>query len=128
MGKSTILESLMKFCSIIKSLYTAEYLWKPYEMDLQRLLKKAEMRGFPGMIGSIDWAQNDLNVLAQSPVFNDVLQGKAPRVTYRVNGHKYHGPYYLADSIYPRWSSLVKTMPCPVKCKGKTLCKLSRGV
>ncbi|KAM1735742.1 hypothetical protein ACFX12_014178 [Malus domestica] len=26
MGKSTILESLMKFCSAIESLYTAEYL------------------------------------------------------------------------------------------------------
>ncbi|KAM1648155.1 hypothetical protein ACFX2K_009592 [Malus domestica] len=26
-------------------------------------------------------AQNDLNILVQSPVFNDVLQGKAPKVT-----------------------------------------------
>ena len=54
MGKSTILESLMRFCGAIKSIYTAEYLRKPTDMDLQRLLKKAEMRGFPGMIGSID--------------------------------------------------------------------------
>ncbi|XP_068319617.1 uncharacterized protein [Pyrus communis] len=113
MGKSTILESLMRFCSAIESIYITEYLRKPTEMDLQRLLKNGEMRGFPRMIGSIDcmhwtWkncpgeAQNDLNVLAQSPVFNDVLQGKAPRATYWVNGHKYHIPYYLADDIYPR--------------------------
>ncbi|KAB2625296.1 polyprotein [Pyrus ussuriensis x Pyrus communis] len=54
MGKSTILESLMRFCGAIESIYTAEYLWKPTNMDLQRLLKKTEMRGFPGMIGSID--------------------------------------------------------------------------
>ncbi|XP_068309615.1 uncharacterized protein [Pyrus communis] len=54
MGKSTILESLMRFCEVIESIYTAEYLRKPTNMDLQRLLKKAEMRGFPGMIGSID--------------------------------------------------------------------------
>ncbi|XP_068314941.1 uncharacterized protein [Pyrus communis] len=54
MGKSTILESLMRFCGASESIYTAEYLWKPTNMDLQRLLKKAEMRGFPGMIGSID--------------------------------------------------------------------------
>ena len=27
-------------------------------------------------------AQNDLNIFAQSSVFNDVLQGKAPKVTY----------------------------------------------
>ncbi|XP_070675768.1 uncharacterized protein [Malus domestica] len=97
----------------------AEYLRRPTEMDLQRLLKKAEMRGFPGMIGSIDWAQNDLNVLAQSPMFNDVLQGKAPRVMYWVNGCKYHRPYYLANNIYPRWSSFFKIVPCPRSAKEK---------
>ncbi|XP_070668887.1 uncharacterized protein [Malus domestica] len=47
-------------------------------------------------------AQNDLNVFAQSPVFNDVLQGKAPKVMYVINGRRYDGPYYLADGIYPR--------------------------
>ncbi|KAM1316578.1 hypothetical protein ACFX2F_020192 [Malus domestica] len=43
MGKSTILESLMRFCSTIESIYTTEYLRRPTEMDLQRLLKKGEM-------------------------------------------------------------------------------------
>ncbi|KAB2620452.1 nuclease HARBI1 [Pyrus ussuriensis x Pyrus communis] len=57
MGKSTILESLMRFCEAIESIYIVEYLRKPTNMDLERLLKKAEMRGFPGMIGSIDWPQ-----------------------------------------------------------------------
>ncbi|XP_068307348.1 uncharacterized protein [Pyrus communis] len=52
MGKSTILESLMRFCSAIESIYTTEYLWRPTKMDLQRLLKKGEMRGFFGMIRS----------------------------------------------------------------------------
>ncbi|XP_070669078.1 uncharacterized protein [Malus domestica] len=54
MGKSTILESLMRFCEAIESIYAAEYLRKPTDMDLQRLLKKGKMQGFPGMIGSID--------------------------------------------------------------------------
>ncbi|XP_070667452.1 uncharacterized protein [Malus domestica] len=54
MGKSTILESLMRFCSAIESVYTAEYLRRPTHMDLETLLKKGEMRSFPGMIGSID--------------------------------------------------------------------------
>ena len=54
MGKSTILEALMRFCGVVESLYTAKYLRTPTHMDLQRLLKKGEMRGFPGMIGSID--------------------------------------------------------------------------
>ncbi|XP_068331601.1 uncharacterized protein [Pyrus communis] len=54
MRKSTILESLMRFCGAIESIYTVEYLRKPTNIDLERLLKKAEMCGFPGMIGSID--------------------------------------------------------------------------
>ncbi|XP_070677934.1 uncharacterized protein [Malus domestica] len=56
MGKSTILKALMRFCGAVESLYTAECLRKPTHVDLQRLLKKGEMRGFPGMIGSIDSA------------------------------------------------------------------------
>ncbi|KAM2710264.1 hypothetical protein EV2_047843 [Malus domestica] len=173
MGQSTILESLMRFCSAIESIYTAEYLRIPTHMDLQRLLKKGEMRGFPGMIGSIDcmhwtwkncpsawqsaygdrkgsksiileavasfdtwiWhaffgvpgAQNDLNVLAQSPVFNDVLQGNAPKVTYEVNGRMYDGPYYLADGIYPRWSTFVKTVPRPRSAKEKHFARCQEG-
>ncbi|XP_050146647.1 uncharacterized protein LOC126622039 [Malus sylvestris] len=50
MGKSTILESLMRFCRAIESIYTTEYLRRPTEMDLQRLLKKGEMRGFPDLL------------------------------------------------------------------------------
>ncbi|XP_070667496.1 uncharacterized protein [Malus domestica] len=57
MRKSTILESLMRFCSAIESIYTTEYLRRLTEMDLQRLLKKCKMRGFPGMIRSIDCMQ-----------------------------------------------------------------------
>ncbi|KAB2605937.1 S ribonuclease [Pyrus ussuriensis x Pyrus communis] len=95
MGKTTVLESLMRFCSAIEALYTNEYLRQPTTRDMQRLLRKGEMRGFLGMIGSIDcmhwtWkncprAQNDLNVLAQSPVFDELLQGNGPRCTYWVN-------------------------------------------
>ncbi|KAM2766222.1 hypothetical protein COP1_022157 [Malus domestica] len=53
-GKSSILQCLMRFCGAIESIYTAEYLRQPTHMDLEKPLKKAEMRGFPGMIGSID--------------------------------------------------------------------------
>ncbi|CAL9020786.1 unnamed protein product [Prunus brigantina] len=120
MGKSTILECLVRFCDAVENLYTREYLRKPTPRDLQRLLQKGEARGFPGMIGSIDcmhwqwkncptawqgaygnrkgqkgiileavasfdcwiWhaffgvagSQNDLNVLGQSPVFDEVLR------------------------------------------------------
>ncbi|CAL2257398.1 unnamed protein product [Prunus armeniaca] len=54
MGKSTILECLVRFCDAVENLYTREYLCKPTPRDLQSLLQKAEGRGFPGMIGSID--------------------------------------------------------------------------
>ncbi|CAL8171887.1 unnamed protein product [Prunus armeniaca] len=131
MGKSTILESLVRFCDVVENLYTMDYLRRPTPRDLQRLLQKAESRGFLGMIGSIDcmhwqwkncpsawqgdygnrkgqksiileavagfdtwvWhaffgvagSQNDLNVLGQSPVFNDILRGECPNITYQVS-------------------------------------------
>ncbi|CAL8117247.1 unnamed protein product [Prunus armeniaca] len=40
MGRSTILESLVRFCDAIKTLYTRDYLCKPTPRDLQRLLQK----------------------------------------------------------------------------------------
>ncbi|XP_042056098.1 uncharacterized protein LOC121800637 [Salvia splendens] len=43
---------------------------------------------------------NDINVLHRSPVFGDVLEGRAPYVNYVVNGHQYNRAYYLADGIY----------------------------
>ncbi|CAN6723999.1 unnamed protein product [Malus baccata var. baccata] len=43
MGKSIVLESLMWFCSVIKALYTNEYLWKPTPRNQRRLLRKGEM-------------------------------------------------------------------------------------
>ncbi|KAM2063550.1 hypothetical protein ACFX16_027072 [Malus domestica] len=54
MGRTTVLESLMRFCSAIEALYTNEYLRTPTPRDMRSLLRKGEMRGFPGMIGSID--------------------------------------------------------------------------
>ncbi|XP_050156194.1 uncharacterized protein LOC126630072 [Malus sylvestris] len=54
MGKSTILESLMRFCFTIEAFYTNEYLRKTMLRDLRRLLRKGEIRGFPDMIGSIN--------------------------------------------------------------------------
>ncbi|XP_021811714.1 protein ALP1-like [Prunus avium] len=159
MGKSTILETLVRFCDAVETLYSRDYLRRPTPRDLQSLLQKAEERGFPGMIGSIDcmhwqwkncptawqgdygnrkgqksiileavasfdtwvWhaffevagSQNDLNVLGQSPVFNDVLRGEAPNITYQINNTVYQNGYYLADGIYPRWTTFVKSILHP---------------
>ncbi|XP_021814673.1 uncharacterized protein LOC110757387 [Prunus avium] len=165
MGKSTTLEALVRFCDAVKTLYTRDYLRRPTPRDLQRLLQKAEARGFPGMIGSIDcmhwqwkncptawqgdygnrkgqksiilkavasfdtwvWhaffgvpgSQNVLNVLGQSPVFNEVLRGQGPNITYQVNNTVYQTGYYLADGIYPRWTTFVKSIPNPRSQKQK---------
>ncbi|GKA50038.1 ALP1-like protein [Tanacetum coccineum] len=54
-------------------------------------------------------ANNDLNVLYGSPLFDDVLSDTAPEAPFVVNGRTYKKGYYLADGIYPTWSSFVKT-------------------
>ncbi|CAL8127364.1 unnamed protein product [Prunus armeniaca] len=155
MGKSTILESLVRFCDAVENLYTMDYLRRPTPRDLQRLLQKAESRGFPGMIGDygnrkgqksiileavagfdtwvwhaffgVAGSQNDLNVLGQSPVFNDILRGECPNITYQVNNTVYQNGYYLADGIYPRWTTFVKSIPHPRSEKEKFFAAYQEG-
>ncbi|GJW63483.1 retrotransposon protein, putative, ty1-copia subclass [Tanacetum coccineum] len=52
---------------------------------------------------------NDLNVLYGSPLFDDVLADTATKALFVVNERTYKKGYYLADGIYPTWSSFVKT-------------------
>ena len=51
-------------------------------------------------------------MLERSTIFNELVEGRAPSVNYSVNGHEYMMRYYLADGIYPSWSTFVKTIPC----------------
>uniref|UniRef100_A0A0D3CK85 Uncharacterized protein n=1 Tax=Brassica oleracea var. oleracea TaxID=109376 RepID=A0A0D3CK85_BRAOL len=104
-----------------------EYLRRPTPADLQRLPAIGEQRGFPGMIGSIDcmhweWKNcpitwkgtlNDINVLDRSPVFDDIINGQAPQVTFSVNGREYHLAYYLTDGIYPKWATFIQSISIP---------------
>nr|GFB95003.1 protein ALP1-like [Tanacetum cinerariifolium] len=48
-------------------------------------------------------ANNDINVLDNSSLFDDLLDDLAPAVPYVVNGVEYRNGYYLADGIYPEW-------------------------
>ncbi|GKA86141.1 ALP1-like protein isoform X1 [Tanacetum coccineum] len=54
-------------------------------------------------------ANNDLNVLYSSPLFDDEIADIAPECPFIVNGHIYRKGYYLVDGIYPKWSTFVKT-------------------
>uniref|UniRef100_A0A0D3BAH5 DDE Tnp4 domain-containing protein n=1 Tax=Brassica oleracea var. oleracea TaxID=109376 RepID=A0A0D3BAH5_BRAOL len=56
---------------------------------------------------------NDINVLDRSPVFDDIINGQAPQVTFSVNGREYRIAYYLTDSIYPKWATFIQSIPIP---------------
>nr|KAJ0222962.1 hypothetical protein LSAT_V11C200093520 [Lactuca sativa] len=44
--------------------------------------------GLPGTL-------NDINMLDRSPIFHDVLEGRAQKVNFQVNGNNYNLGYYL---------------------------------
>jgi len=70
---------------------------------------------FFGMPGSL----NDINVLDRSPIFAALVEGRTAPVNYTINGHEYTMRYYLADEIYPNWSTFFKTISRPLGAKRK---------
>nr|GEV62746.1 protein ALP1-like isoform X1 [Tanacetum cinerariifolium] len=54
-------------------------------------------------------ANNDINVLDNSSLFDDLLNDTTPVLLYVVNGVGYEKGYYLADGIYPKWATFVKS-------------------
>ncbi|XP_050156204.1 uncharacterized protein LOC126630092 [Malus sylvestris] len=54
LAESTAIENMTHFCKVIKAIYGTTYLHKPNREDLKRFLRKANKRGFPGMIRSLD--------------------------------------------------------------------------
>jgi hypothetical protein len=71
-----------------------------------------------GMPGS----HNDINVLDRSSIFGQLQNGDAPQVNFKVNNNEYSLGYYLADGIYPDYSTLIKTIQEPVGRKNKVSC------
>ncbi|GJR98248.1 nucleotide-binding alpha-beta plait domain-containing protein [Tanacetum coccineum] len=120
MSERTARDCLVYFNMCIIDLYMST---KPTLEDVEKIYNQHVTRhGFPGMLGSIDcmqwewkncpvsWqgqygANNDINVLDNSPLFDD----KAPVAPFVVNGVGYEKGYYLADGIYPQWATFVKS-------------------
>lgn len=52
--ETTTFESLKKFVTAVIDVFSKEYLRKPNNGDISRLLAHGERQGFPGMLDSID--------------------------------------------------------------------------
>nr|GEW44030.1 hypothetical protein [Tanacetum cinerariifolium] len=131
MGATTARKSLQNFCKVIMNLYGEEFVRKPTYTDMEKLYAyHDEKHGFLGMLESIDsiasndlWIwyaffgvfgmNNDVNVLCQSPIFNDLKSGRAPDVPFVANNVLYKRRYYLTGGIYPQWSVLIKSIKNP---------------
>ena len=60
--------------------------------------------GLPGCL-------NDVNVVEASPLTQKIARGEyPPPVEYVVNGVRRNKPYWLCDSIYPKWPMFIDTI------------------
>nr|GEZ07363.1 hypothetical protein [Tanacetum cinerariifolium] len=127
MSERTARDCLFHFNKCIISLYMVEYLRKPTLKDVENIYNKhLTTHGLWGMLESIDcmhwkwknypvsWqgqygANNDINVLDNSSLFDDLLDDKAHVAPYVVNGVGFENGYYLADGIYPQWATFMKS-------------------
>lgn len=131
LAESTANEAMKKFVEAVINIFGDQYLRSPTANDVSRLFLLHEERGFPGMLGSIDFMHwtwkncpsgwkghysghcgdatvileavasrdlwiwhtlfglpgslNDIYVLERSPVFADVINGRAPSVNFIIN-------------------------------------------
>ncbi|GJT28372.1 ALP1-like protein isoform X1 [Tanacetum coccineum] len=130
--------ALDHFCQAVMENYGLEFLRKPSVTYIEIFYRHHEEKhGFPGIrdhgpnpfilleavtsqdlwiwhaFFGVDGSNNDINVLYQSPLFNDLKPGRAPEIPFVANGVTYRSEYYLVDGIYPELAPLVKTIPEP---------------
>uniref|UniRef100_A0A0D3C5V6 DDE Tnp4 domain-containing protein n=1 Tax=Brassica oleracea var. oleracea TaxID=109376 RepID=A0A0D3C5V6_BRAOL len=88
------------------------------EMDpAEEIRETKRQKEYIDMVGYVADSENgtlnDINVLDRSPVFDDILHGRAPKVKFKVNNHTYRMAYYLTGGIYPNWSTFIQSIPLP---------------
>ncbi|XP_021840348.2 uncharacterized protein [Spinacia oleracea] len=132
MGQTTSRKSLLHFTQGVIKHFAEEYLRSPTDEDLRMILYQNEMRGFPGMIGSIDcmhWEWKNCpnawkgqyqgrRMLAS---FLKLLRIKIYGfdIHFLVNGNEYNMGYYLTYGIYPNWATFIQGFTHPQLQKNK---------
>ncbi|KAL5579011.1 hypothetical protein UlMin_011453 [Ulmus minor] len=76
---------------------------------------------------SLPGSNNNINVLETSHLFSNFIQGISPPSHYIIQGKEYNMGYYLADDIYPKWSTLIQTIHDPRGPKKKLFAMKQEG-
>ncbi|GKE48831.1 ALP1-like protein isoform X1 [Tanacetum coccineum] len=143
--------SLDHFCTSAMEIFGPKYLRKPTMTDVVKLYRHHEEKHvFPGIcdhgsnmfilleaVASQDlwiWhaffgvsgSNNDINVLHQSPLFNNLKTGRAPEIPFVANGITYSRGYYIVDGIYPELATFVKTVTEPSDDEHKRIMGISK--
>ncbi|XP_024980844.1 uncharacterized protein LOC112517690 [Cynara cardunculus var. scolymus] len=128
-------EQRHRFPGMLGSLDCINWEWKNCPIAWKGQFTRGD-HGFPTIIleavASIDlwiWhaffriagSRNDINILNDSNLFDNVLQGKEPPVNFKINGTHYMKGYYLNDGIYLEFGSVRQELPFPQMEKGNCL-------
>ncbi|GKG42550.1 ALP1-like protein, partial [Tanacetum coccineum] len=97
--------------------FKGQYVRRDHGLNSFILLEVVAWHAFFGVAGS----NNDINVLYQSPLFNDLKIGRASAIPFVAHDVTYSWGCYLVDGIYPKLATLVKTIPEPADDDNKRI-------
>ncbi|XP_021845408.2 uncharacterized protein [Spinacia oleracea] len=143
MGQKTSRKSLLHFTQGVIKHFAEEYLRSPTDKDLRRILYQNEMRGFPGMIGSIDcmhwewkncpnaWKGQYQGRSGNASLILEAVADQDLWIWHSVFGIPgscndlnvlYRSPVFddvLQDGIYPNWATFIQGFTRPQLQKHK---------
>ncbi|GJY50496.1 ALP1-like protein [Tanacetum coccineum] len=141
MGATTARDSLRIFCKhvfpgMLGSIDCTDWPWAncpvayraqfcrddhgPYPFILLEAIASNDLWILHAFFG-VSRMNNDVNVLRQSPLFNDLKSGRAPDVSIVANNVPCKRGYYLTNGIYPQWSVLIKSIKNPGRSDHKRI-------